>query len=153
MEHLLALADLRAGAELLPGDDGVGVGDLLPVDTDTALLDEPPRFAFGLGKPAADQQVHDVGPASGICSQHRHVVGMVDSSPSPENRARAADWAFSASSRPWTRLVSSKARISFFSLIRLSGQASISRMVSSGRKVSIRMHFITSASSTFRQYW
>ena len=31
--------------------------------------------------------------------------------------------------------------------------SSISSTCSSGRKVSMRMHFITSASPTFRQYW
>ena len=32
-------------------------------------------------------------------------------------------------------------------------RCSISSICSSGRKVSIRMHFITSASPTLRQYW
>ena len=42
--------------------------------------------------------------------------------------------------------------ITYFAVI-TSSHFSISSICSSGRKVSMRMHFITSASSTLRQYW
>ena len=40
-------------------------------------------------------------------SRHRQVQGISAVSPPPPKMARAADWAFSASSWPWTSLVSS----------------------------------------------
>ena len=57
MEHLFALFDLGSGAKLFSGDGGIRGGDLLPIHTDAALLDEPPGFAPGFGQAAADQEV------------------------------------------------------------------------------------------------
>ncbi len=78
-------------------------------------------------------------------------VGML--SLLPVKSALAISLDLIASSSPWTREVNSNARISFFSLILEPSQFSISLIVSSGMNVSILMHFMTSASSIFLQYW
>ena len=81
------------------------------------------------------------------------VTGMFSASPPPPKSALASASAFFAASSPWTIFVSSKAKISLARLRSLPVHLSISSICSSGRKVSIRMHFMTSASPTLRQYW
>ena len=80
------------------------------------------------------------------------VAGMCFASPLPENNALDASRALLASSSLCTNFVSSKARISLASLILASFQPAMALISSRGKKVSIRKHFITSASSTLRQY-
>ena len=70
-----------------------------------------------------------------------------------ENNAFAASCAFAASSSPCTSFVNSNARISFALFNWLPSQSLIASISSNGRNVSIRIHFITSASATFLQYW
>ncbi len=111
MEDLLALFDDHAvaAAELHLNQVTSMDGHLLIVDSDAALLDQTPGLAVGGAQAAGHQQgqmasifpsVKSVPPAS-------WVQGMLSLLPPPPNRARAASWALSASSSPWTSLVSS----------------------------------------------
>ena len=140
MEDLFAFFDDDMAFFKVGCGAGLGdVGDLYVVDGNAALLHEAAALALRCDEAGF---LHEVS-----------VVGMFSEFAPLPNSARAASCAFRASSAPCTIWVSSNARISFARFSWLPSQLSIFSISSSGRNVSILMHFKTSLSSTFLQYW
>ena len=101
VEYLLAFLDDHAVAgELLTAEGGLDGIHFGIVDGDAALLHQPAGLALEAARPHFTSSVSTSiapPPKSSLVSS---VVGICSVSPSPENRARDAALAFSASSWP-----------------------------------------------------
>lgn len=133
---------------------GLGdVGDLYVVDGNAALLHETAALTLRCDEAGFLHEVENVDCAVGEvgCGDlgGRHVLGVCAAAEQCACGFLCLPGFLSAC----TIWVSSNARISFARFSWLPSQLSIFSISSSGRNVSILMHFKTSLSSTFLQYW
>ena len=154
MESLFALLDHALLVKEVLGQLLLEVRDLLTVQRYAAALHQLARLAVGGCKAALDEQRQHADLAVGKVRVGQRGGRHVGSRTAGKRRS---PWQRSVPFRPPPcRVPERSARMRGFPLRWFScapSQLSIASISSSGRKVSIRMHLSTSASSTLRQYW